>query len=469
MSLRLDKSVLRQRKSEKTSKRKFNILLVDDEKENLDSLSLVLNRDYNLCFASDGKEALQRLETGDHPKPLHMIISDQRMPRMTGVELLQQARELVPDAVRIILTGFTDADAMISSINEGQIYKFLTKPIDPVDLRVTVRRSLEYYALEQENVQLVVDLKQRVQEVENLLSTFEKFVPRQFTQRLAEDGVEHVENMQIGEALTDSVSVMFVDIRDFTPLSEALEPQEVLDFLNDYFRHLGEPVHRHRGYVDKYIGDGIMALFDAPGEAQALDAVHAAIDMRQAVAAYNRGREERGESPVHVGIGVHTGPVIIGTVGMESRMDLTVLGETVNIAARVEQLNKLYGTSVLVTEQTLALLSGTEDLTWREVDCLQLKGSDKPVAVFEMLEAPDGAARARLDRFLPVYRDAMAAYYRGDLATAREGFDAALAIDPDDPVCAVHRGRCDSDTPDPLTAVRSALAEGRPFVHRGRS
>ena len=375
MALRLEKSVLRKHQSERKSAKEFTILLVDDEKENLEALSLVLDKDYNLLFANDGVEALDIVRNPDRTEEIHMIISDQRMPRLTGVGLFQETSEILPDAVRIILTGFTDADAIISSINDGKIYKFLTKPIDPVDLRVTVRRSLEFYSLEQQNVQLVIDLRQRVNEVENLVRAFEKFVPRQFTDRVAAEGIQNVDNVEIGKAESATVTVLFADIRSFTSLSETMQPQEVLNFLNDCFETLSTPVHENRGFVDKYIGDAIMALFDSPGATdpeEANSAVQAAMSMQRALRAFNTRRAKDGDAPIAVGIGIHTGPVIIGTVGVESRMDLTVLGDSVNLASRLESLNKVYGTSIIVSSHTMALLDPDEKILSRELDCLRV-------------------------------------------------------------------------------------------------
>ncbi|HIG31017.1 MAG TPA: adenylate/guanylate cyclase domain-containing response regulator [Verrucomicrobiales bacterium] len=371
MALRLKKDVLTKYQESVTPSRGNKILLVDDEKENLDSLSLILDKDYELMFASDGEEALEVIRQLPSPDDIQMIIADQRMPRLTGVGLFEIAKDLVPDAVRIILTGFSDADAIISSINEGEIYKFLMKPVDPNDLRVTVRRSLEFYQLQRENLKLVVDLQKRVVEVENMVKTFEKFVPRQFLQRVAREGIQNVKNLEIGKAESDVVTILFADIRSFTSLSESIEPQEVLNFLNELFQKIGEPVHQNNGFVDKFIGDSIMALFESPDgtvEMHALNAVRAAVGMKAALAQFNDGRVSRGLDKVEIGIGVHTGPVTIGTVGVESRMDLTVLGDSVNLAARLEQLNKEFGTTIIISHNTYEKV---EELN--EFDCVKLK------------------------------------------------------------------------------------------------
>ncbi len=385
MELRLNKSVLRKHKDEKQAGKAYNILLVDDERENLDSLSLVLDKEYKLAFANDGRHALEKLQEGDYPQPLHMIISDQRMPNMTGVEFLSEAKTLVPDAVRIILTGFTDAEAIISSINDGQIYKYLTKPIDPVDLRLTVRHALDYYTLEQENVQLVIDLKKRVKEVENMVKAFEQFVPRQFTDRVASEGVQNIDSIDIGKAETATVTTLFADIRNFTTLSEALSPQEVLDFLNTCFGYMGEAVHRYHGYVDKYIGDAIMALFDSPDESdqnQVQNAVRAALEMQQKLEEFNRQQQLAGRPTVTVGIGLHTGPVIIGTVGVQSRMDLTVLGDAVNVAARLEELTKIYDASVIISGSTRDLLGNDPAFQVEALDSLEVKGRSGKLDIY---------------------------------------------------------------------------------------
>ncbi len=132
--------------------RRHTILIVDDEEYNLSTLHDLLHDEYHVLTATDGQEALELVQKTSDPSQIHLIISDQRMPRMTGVEFLKRTIPIIPKTVRMILTGFTDIDVIIDSINEGQIYKFITKPFENLDLKVTVRRALELFELEDQNI-----------------------------------------------------------------------------------------------------------------------------------------------------------------------------------------------------------------------------------------------------------------------------------------------------------------------------
>ena len=387
MALKLNKDALSRHQEQSRAGKTHTILLVDDEKQNVESITMILEKEYNIITASDGMDALERIGSLPAGQEIHMIIADQRMPRLTGVGLFSQAKELIPDAVRILLTGFSDAEAMINSINEGQVYKFLMKPIEPNDLRVTVRRCLEWRQLRLDNVQLVISLRKRVSEVENLMLSFEKFVPRQFLNRIASEGIQNVKDFPIGKAESGFVTILFADIRGFTSLSESMTPQGVLDFLNSLFSCLSAPIHKHHGFVDKFMGDAIMALFDSPDgeeDQQVHNAVKAALGMEESLRQFNEERAAAGLPPVKIGIGIHTGPVIIGTVGVETRMDLTVLGDSVNVAARLEQLNKDYGTTVIVSSPTRELMRNDSAYNWRELGCLPIRGRSAPLAVYEV-------------------------------------------------------------------------------------
>jgi adenylate cyclase len=311
-------------------------------------------------------------------------------------------------------------------------------------LRVTVRRSLEYYSLEQRNGQLVIDLKQRVGEVESLVKAFEKFVPRQFLDRVATEGVRNLDELVIGKAQSDTVTVLFSDIRSFTTLSETMPPQDVLNLINACFRRLSEPVHNNSGFVDKYIGDAIMALFDSTDNSektQAANAVRAALEMQQAIASYNVERAEDGYQPIKVGIGVHTGPVIIGTVGVETRMDLTVLGDSVNIAARLESLSKNYHAPIVVSGHTRHLLLDSSEFQWRELDCLRVKGRDEPLIVYAVFDAANEKAGARSE-LLELHQAALEHYYAGEWELAKEKFEYYLQADSTDHVSRLYIERC---------------------------
>jgi adenylate cyclase len=182
-----------------------------------------------------------------------------------------------------------------------------------------------------------------------LHDTFRKFVPTQFIEHLS---AGRAEDLALGHADEDEVAVMFVDINGFTAMCEALTPQQILNFLNAFFTRMNAPIHAHHGFIDKFLGDAIMALFDrrdASPTVRQIDALLAAQGIMQSLALYNTHRANSGYQPIAVKIGIHYGPVIIGTVGSHDRMDTTVIGDTVNIANRLESLCKAHSETCLVS------------------------------------------------------------------------------------------------------------------------
>lgn len=188
------KTKINQSIENKKEDKEYTLLIVDDEAANLRSLKQILESEYNILTATDGQEALELIERHPYPEEIQLIISDQRMPNKTGVEFLKETIETIPETVRIILTGFTDIDAIISAINEGQVYKFLAKPIEPKDLKVTIQRALEAFELKRKNEGLIKELL-------DLNASLEEKVKVR-TQKL-EDAYQELEKLSITDELTN--------------------------------------------------------------------------------------------------------------------------------------------------------------------------------------------------------------------------------------------------------------------------
>ncbi len=279
--------------------------------------------------------------------------------------------------------------------------------------------------------------KQAFSGLQTMNETFEKFVPRQFLKRIASGGLE---NIKLGQAKTETITVLFSDIRAFTKLSETLSPQEVMNFLNSFLQRMNDPIHKYHGFIDKFIGDGIMALFDRPYDS-ADDAVHAAIGMIQATHKYNVHRAKSGYPPIEIGLGVHTGEVIIGTVGSEDRMDSTVLGDNVNLASRVEQLTKLYRVPIIITFATYEALK-QRGIICRELGLISVKGKQKPEWIFEVLCEPTSALHYQKQLLLSPYKKAKQHYYAQQWDAAIPFFQQCLDFYPDDTVSQIYLDRC---------------------------
>ncbi|MBK9036373.1 MAG: HAMP domain-containing protein [Myxococcales bacterium] len=209
------------------------------------------------------------------------------------------------------------------------------------------------------------------------LTSFERFVPRKFLAVIAPEGIE---NIQVGTSATRTVAVLFSDIRGFTKLSEGMPAVKLYAMLNDYLERMGKAIDEAGGFVDKYIGDAIMALFDDEHTDGLLDAI---LGMSRELAGFNADRAAAGLPPIASGIGAHGGEVVMGTIGFASKIESTVIGDAVNVASRVEGLTKDHGVAVLITDAVVARLRDPGKYRLRKLASgVALRGRVDPVDLY---------------------------------------------------------------------------------------
>lgn len=208
------------------------------------------------------------------------------------------------------------------------------------------------------------------------------------------------------------ISVLFCDVIGFTAIVEQLEPPQLAQWLNLFFTHVSRVVVRHRGSIDKYMGDSVMAVWGAPARSQthAFDALSAAMDMQDELDKLNEKYRDLKLPEVTMGIGISTGPAMVGPLGSEYRMDYTVVGDCVNVAQRLEAQTRMYHVPVIVGDLTAAALP---DMLFRELDTVTVKGRSQPVTMYEPLGARDELSELAFER-LAMHEEAMAASKAGD-------------------------------------------------------
>lgn len=262
-----------------------------------------------------------------------------------------------------------------------------------------------------------------------------RFVPHQFLQLL---GRPSILDVALGDHVEQEMTLLFSDIRDFTTLSESILPAENFRFINSYLSTMEPVVSGHHGFIDKYIGDGIMALFPTDAD----NGVRCGIDMLRQLAVYNEGRSRAGYVPIRIGIGVNTGLVMMGTVGGHNRMDSTVIGDTVNQASRLESLTKIYRAPLLISEHTLHALDDLSAYHIRFVDRLKLKAHYPAQSVFEIFDADPEPLRLAKRETLELFDEALAYYHLGSIADAIPLLEQCLHVAPDDHPANIYLERC---------------------------
>lgn len=271
--------------------------------------------------------------------------------------------------------------------------------------------------------------------------TFQKFVPRQFLDRIAKNGISSIE---LGNAEPEEAVVLFSDIRGFTALSENLSADEVFQFLNDYLSRMEPHVRKYEGFVDKYLGDAIMALFtqEAKGSC-AENAIRSALSMRDSLAVLNQERKVAGLPDLEIGVGLHFGKVIIGTVGGGERMDSTAIGDAVNVASRVEGASKIYKVTLLASEDVLTKLPESHEFRLRFVDRVRVMGREQPVALWEIRGSISDDDHAEDLARIALFERAADDYFEGKFEQARSGFIAFQQLIPDDKAARLYLERCE--------------------------
>jgi adenylate cyclase len=238
-------------------------------------------------------------------------------------------------------------------------------------------------------------------------------------------------------------TVLFSDIRGFTTLTEQLGPQGTVALLNEYFTLMVDCIQQESGMLDKFIGDAIMAAFGipVPHEDDADRSVRASIAMIETLNKWNRLRTSEGRLPVNVGIGLNTDTVVSGNIGSSKRMDFTIIGDGVNLAARLESACKQYGSRILISEFTMRKLKGT--YRTRELDLVVVKGKTRPVAIYEILAYHTPESFPGIGEVMGMFKDGLAAYRARKWDAAVRLFTDCLAINPNDKPCKLYIERAE--------------------------
>ena len=269
-----------------------------------------------------------------------------------------------------------------------------------------------------------------------IIDAYERFVPREFLNLL---GKEDITKLKLGDHLEKSMTILFSDIRDFTPLSERLTPQESFNFLNSYLSRMGPAIADHHGIIDKFIGDAIMALFPTSAD----DALQSAIAMLNELESYNEERRKIDYPLIRIGVGLNTGLAILGTIGGANRMESTVISDAVNLAARLEEMNKTYGTQLLISEHTFYSLHDPERYRIRFIDRVTVKGKEKPQSVYEVFDADPPAIRAGKEVSRRQFEEALAHYHYRHIPEAMNALRQCLEKNPADRPACVYLERCE--------------------------
>jgi two-component system sensor histidine kinase ChiS len=254
-----------------------------------------------------------------------------------------------------------------------------------------------------------------------------RFIPMEFLAHLQK---AEVADLRLGDHVKKDMTIFFSDIRAFTELSESLTPEESFAFINSYLSRVVPVVTEFGGFVDKYMGDGIMALFAA--EMGADNAVECAVEMQKKMVIYNGHRAKMNYRPLSIGIGIHTGTLMLGVVGVIDRMEGTVISDAVNLSSRLQSIAKAFNIPLVISERTFMSLSDPGKYKYRFIGKVRVKGKDAPVSVFEIFDGlPEDEFESKM-RSNTFFEQGMMAYYQKDFSNGVFYFKRALEDVPYD-------------------------------------
>jgi two-component system sensor histidine kinase ChiS len=391
---------------------RVHVLVVDDEPINQQVLANHLEFiNCTVVQAMNGEEALRALRSD---QKFDLVLLDIMMPKMSGYEVCQKIREThLPSELPVIMvTAKNQLEDLVEGLSSGA-NDYLAKPFNKGELIARMKTQLN---------------------LSKLNSAYGRFVPHEFLKFLEKESIIDV---RLGDNVEMEMTIFVSDIRGFTTLSEKMTPEQNFKFINDYLEKVSPIVRTYDGFVDRYSGDAIMALF--PGKPD--DAIQAAIETLHTLAGLNSERRTNNELPINVGIGLHTGGLMLGIVGERERAQGDIFSDAVNLANRIEGLSKLYGVSIVVSEETLSKLNDNEKYHQRFLGKVQVKGKKESVSVFEIY---DGDAESLIELKLKTKQDfeqGLEHYFDQNFTEASVCFNNVLKRNPDDKTASLYLGR----------------------------
>jgi class 3 adenylate cyclase len=365
-----------------------------------------------------------------------------------GIDMVDTDVQLIlSSATRIALIVIAGALALTvaSSILLGSLFTRGIVSLDRVvrrfdgknlDSRAEVRTRDEVGRLGVSFNAMADALQQYGSRLESLLSAYGRFVPHELLRLLKKGSILDV---KLGDQTQREMAVLFSDIVGFTSLSETMTPFENFNFLNSYLRRMGPRIRAAGGFIDKYIGDGIMALFPEKPD----DALNAAVGMQTAMEEYNGHRARSGYRPIKIGIGVNAGKLMLGTVGEQERMDGSVISDAVNLCSRLQGLTRVYGSAILTTGQTLKMLVEPTRFRCRFIDRVRVRGKKETNLLFEVLDGEPPGQREKKIAYRPELARALRLYYGREFPGALDIIVKLLRENPDDEILRIYRKRCE--------------------------
>ena len=384
-------------------KDKMRILVVDDEPINHQVLKNHLaTEEYQITAVLNGSEALDIIESGAN---FDLVLLDVMMPRISGYEVCRKIRKRYSSSeLPIIMVTAKDQVADLVQGLETGANDYIRKPFSKDEFLARIRTHLNLHKIHM---------------------AINKFVPHEFIRAI---GREMITDVRLGDQVHREVTVFFSDIRDYTGLSEKMSPEENFQFVNAYVGRMGPIIRDNQGIIIQYLGDGIMAIF----QNNPADALRAAIQMQVQTEEYNQNRSSENRQLLKIGIGLHTGPLIMGIIGDEKRTDAATVADTVNTTSRMEGLTKVFGSSIILSEDACSKLNNTNEFQFRYLGQVQVKGKQKPVGIYECLDGAPIEYEELVLSYIEEFLGALSSYYAKDFSNAASILNNIVELNPND-------------------------------------
>lgn len=369
-----------------------------------------------------------------------VILLDVHMPGMDGYEAARalSGNEETSSIPIIMVTGLSNSADRVRGLKAGAV-DFLAKPVESAMLiaKVSSLARLKVYndEMKRRHASLRTQLAGRGEQLQAALESFSRFIPQEFLRAL---GKTDIVDVKLGDQVQLDMAILFSDIRSFTALSEKMTPEQNFSFLNSYLSRMNPFIWENGGFIDKYIGDAIMALFPK-GSGSALSA---AIAMLSHIPLYNQQRKGFGYDPLRIGIGIHAGSVMLGIIGHERFMQGTAISDAVNLASRLQDLTKVYEVALLVSNHVLFDLEDPNRYNYRFMDKVKLKGKEDAVSVYEVFDGDPDELKARKKSSREVFERGVYDFHAGNFQDALSRFQDILNPDIIDRPLEIYTKRC---------------------------